>query len=374
MAVMAIFTAVPVFGIDTVTIELDAYMNSYDLKLWIDSDKGAHVYKLLQGGYYYVDGTIENSYTVGEGESQVVTTFPIILVGEEGPGQPPVIEVIPVVPVIVWQDRAAPHNGPGLRITQTGEGVWRNMHVWRYAYAADATPPAPVEFTAETKGPGRIALRWRHGRRGRVNCTYDVHRDTREDFHPTTANRIADRVACMNTEIDTVPEGSDGVLFIPHLRGSIVPHRMPAARGGFLGLREVHSRAHMARAVYEGLAMEYRLIVDRLGEILALDFADIRCFGGGSQNAAWVQTKANVLNRPVIVYQTQENTCLGAAILAGLGCGLYSSLGDAFSQIRHPRSTVEPEPEKARRYEPLYQNTYQPMFTHLKEINRLIEP
>ena len=103
--------------------------------------------------------------------------------------------VIPVVPVIIWQDRAKPHSGSGLKITQTSEGIWRNMEVWRYEHAAGATPPAPVSLTAESKGPRRVALRWRHGKQGRVNCTYDVHRDTRANFRPTKANRIAGRVA-----------------------------------------------------------------------------------------------------------------------------------------------------------------------------------
>jgi len=194
-----------------------------------------------------------------------------------------------------------------------------------------------------------------------------------DQFYGEMGNSMSDRVACMNAETEKIPVGSEGVVFIPHLRGSIVPHRMPAARGGFLGLREIHSRAHMARAVYEGLAMEYRLILDRLGQHLKVDFPDIRCFGGGSQNAVWVQIKADVLDKPVIVYQTRENTCLGAAILAGLGCGLYKDIEDAFARIRHSTSTVEPRPDAVRRYASLYGNVYQKMFEHLRAINALIQ-
>lgn len=72
LAILAMIIALPLFSIDTLTIELDEYGNNYDLKAQIDADQGAHVYKLLRNGYYYVDGTIEN-------------TFPIVLVGEEGP-------------------------------------------------------------------------------------------------------------------------------------------------------------------------------------------------------------------------------------------------------------------------------------------------
>ncbi len=103
--------------------------------------------------------------------------------------------VVPVVPVIIWQDRATPDSGPDLTIAQTGEGIWRNMHVWRHEHGAGATPPAPVALTGESKGPSRVALRWRHGEQGRVNCTYDVHRGTEADFQPTEANRIAGPVA-----------------------------------------------------------------------------------------------------------------------------------------------------------------------------------
>ena len=102
--------------------------------------------------------------------------------------------LVPVVPVIIWQDRAGSQNGPDLTITQTSEGLWRNVAVWRYERGAGATPPTPADLTAQSKGRNRVALRWRHGRQGRVNCTYEVHRGTRADFSPTEANRIANRV------------------------------------------------------------------------------------------------------------------------------------------------------------------------------------
>ena len=102
--------------------------------------------------------------------------------------------MVPVVPVIIWQDRDTPRNGPGLTVTQTVDGIWRNVEVWHYEHGAGATPLAPMDLVAQSWGSQRVALRWRHGRRGRVNCTYDVHRDTRADFSPTNANRIARRV------------------------------------------------------------------------------------------------------------------------------------------------------------------------------------
>jgi hypothetical protein len=72
LLILAIVLAMPVFSIDTLWVELDEFQNNYDLKATIDADQGAHIYGLRRGGYYYVDGTIEN-------------TFPIVLVGETGP-------------------------------------------------------------------------------------------------------------------------------------------------------------------------------------------------------------------------------------------------------------------------------------------------
>lgn len=194
-----------------------------------------------------------------------------------------------------------------------------------------------------------------------------------ENFFEEITERSEDRYQKMNDEIEVVSVGSDGVIFIPHLRGSIVPHQMPFARGGFLGLRETHGRGHMARAIYEGLSMEYRIILDRLEELLKTSFPDMRCFGGGSQNPSWIQIKAHVLNRPMIVYETKENTGLGAAILAGIGCGLYRDIENAFQQIHYKTSVIEPDADKAARYESLYHAVYRPMFQHLKQINRMIE-
>ncbi|MDP6776055.1 MAG: choice-of-anchor Q domain-containing protein [Candidatus Latescibacteria bacterium] len=98
---------------------------------------------------------------------------------------------IPVVPVLVWQDLDTPLGGPGLRIEQTDGGVWRNLEVWSFEHDGDAVPPAPVDLTARSKGVGRIALSWQHGKPGRMSCAYEVYRYPNEDSRPTEANRIA---------------------------------------------------------------------------------------------------------------------------------------------------------------------------------------
>ena len=177
----------------------------------------------------------------------------------------------------------------------------------------------------------------------------------------------------MMEEVEQTPLGSEGLYFMPHLRGSLVPHKHLGARGCFLGLRDIHRRGHLARGVFEGLALEYRIVVERMEKALGQTFSEISCFGGGSQNRVWVQIKADVLNRPLKVYRNRQNTGLGAAILAGLGSGLYRDWTDARQQVQHAVDLVEPDERRSREYDLLYRNTYTSIFKHKKEIDNLIE-
>lgn len=177
----------------------------------------------------------------------------------------------------------------------------------------------------------------------------------------------------MIVEVENVPVGSEALFFIPHLRGSLVPHKFPAARGSFVGLQDSHTRAHLARGIFEGLAMEYRMVIESIEDALTNHFSEVSCFGGGSQNRCWVQIKADVLNRPMKVYKNQENTGLGAAILAGIGSGVYHDWEDARARVTQRVEMVEPDPERAERYESLYTRIYTSLFTHKKGIDTLIE-
>jgi xylulokinase len=177
----------------------------------------------------------------------------------------------------------------------------------------------------------------------------------------------------MMADVGDIEIGSNGLFFIPHLRGSLVPNKFPAARGSFVGLNDRHTRAHLARGIVEGLAMEYRIVIDRIEDALQNRFDEVSCFGGGSQNRPWVQVKADVLNRPLRVYKNQENTGLGAAILAGIGSGVYRDWEDARDRVTHEVEMVEPDQKRAEQYESLYENIYATLFKHKKNIDMLIE-
>jgi xylulokinase len=129
-----------------------------------------------------------------------------------------------------------------------------------------------------------------------------------------------------------VPAGSEGVLFLPTLCGATAPRWNDRVRGVFAGLSLNHDRSHLARAVLEGCAYALRDIVERLNE-MGLGGPEIRVVGGGARSALWMQIKANVTAKPVRAVLTKEPTALGAAMLAGLGAGMFADAGDAVARV-----------------------------------------
>lgn len=118
------------------------------------------------------------------------------------------------------------------------------------------------------------------------------------------------------------PPGADGLVMLPHLTGSTCPDSNPKARGAFVGISLSHGRAHFVRAVMESVAYMLREIVEMLAG-LGIPTTEVRAMGGGAKSDFWLQMMADVLERPVAVTQCTEAACLGAAILAGAGAGVY---------------------------------------------------
>lgn len=136
-----------------------------------------------------------------------------------------------------------------------------------------------------------------------------------------------------------VPPGSEGVLFLPTLCGSTAPRWNDRVRGVFAGLSLNHDRAHLARAVLEGCAYALRDIVERLDQ-MGLGASEIRVVGGGARSPLWMQIKADVTGKPVRAVLSSEPTALGAAMLAGLGSGMFADARDAVARVVH----LAPEP------------------------------
>jgi xylulokinase len=146
------------------------------------------------------------------------------------------------------------------------------------------------------------------------------------------------------------PPGSRGVFFLPRLA--------PIDRGAFVGLTADAGPAELARAVYEGLAYEWRAYLEGIEQATRSRATTIRLIGGGAQAALWVQIKADVLGRPLHVLDLKESSALGAALLAGLAAGLFRHEAEALAGLRHGMRLFAPDERNAALYERCYREVY----------------
>ena len=135
------------------------------------------------------------------------------------------------------------------------------------------------------------------------------------------------------SELDALCEkiapGSDGVTFLPYLCGSTMPKYNPEARGSFTGLTTEHVRGHFVRSVMESVACMLRSNLEYLGN----EVREIRAMGGGATSPLWCQMKSDMTGRRLVTLKNKETACLGGAILAGVGVGVFPSVKDAASRI-----------------------------------------
>lgn len=154
----------------------------------------------------------------------------------------------------------------------------------------------------------------------------------------------------------SVPAGSDGLVMLPYLLAERAPLWDPDLPGAYLGLRRVHTRAHMIRAAIEGVCLQMRLILDHLDDVQPV--SSVRATGGVFRSALWRDVMAAMLARPVYVVDGAEGTALGAAILGLLGIGGAPTLTDAASRFTDPGeaplAAVAVDPALAAIYDRLY--------------------
>ncbi|MFZ1401261.1 MAG: xylulokinase [Candidatus Promineifilaceae bacterium] len=157
-----------------------------------------------------------------------------------------------------------------------------------------------------------------------------------------------------------VPAGSAGLLFLPYLTGERTPHPDPLARGGFIGLTVRHSQPHLTRAVLEGVAFGLR---DSLGLMRGAGLANItqiRAAGGGLRSPLWRQILADVLQAEIVTVNSTEGAAYGAAVLALVGAGVFSSVAAACAELVQVTGRTEPGGDTAVYHQlyPLYQQLY----------------
>jgi xylulokinase len=148
----------------------------------------------------------------------------------------------------------------------------------------------------------------------------------------------------MTEEAGAIPPGADGVLWAPYLMGERTPHADPNVRGALLGLAASHTRAHVVRAVLEGVAFSLR---DSFGifDELGVPVKKVIVGGGGARSAVWRQIQADVYGHPVETVKAEEGAAYGAAILAGVGAGVWPSVDEACDAIVASSGITRPVPE-----------------------------
>jgi xylulokinase len=159
-----------------------------------------------------------------------------------------------------------------------------------------------------------------------------------------------DRLAAL---ADQTPPGAEGLLFLPYLSGERTPHRDPLARGAFVGLTQRHSLGHLARAVMEGVGFSLRDGQTIMAE-LGLPISELRAIGGGARSPLWRQIQADILGTPLVTMRAEEGPAFGAALLAGVGAGLYPDLRSAVESAVATGETIEPRPAAQQVYAELY--------------------
>jgi xylulokinase len=169
-----------------------------------------------------------------------------------------------------------------------------------------------------------------------------------------------DAYELLTEEAASAPPGAAGVMWLPYLMGERTPHLDPNARAALIGLAADHTRAHVVRAILEGVAFSLRDTLTIFDE-MNVPVEIIKLGGGGARSALWRQIQADVYGYAVETVAAEEGAAYGAALLAGVGVKIWSSVDDACAQTVKASAQIAPDASAVAllgaRYE-VYRNLY----------------
>lgn len=181
----------------------------------------------------------------------------------------------------------------------------------------------------------------------------------RNNFYADKSYKELDAIA------EKIPIGAERLLFLPYLMGERTPHLDPDCRAAFIGLSAIHTKEHMLRAVLEGVSYSQKDSLEVLRE-MGIEIEEMLACGGGGSSPLWRQMLSDIYNCPVKTSASTESAALGAAILAGVGTGLYSSVQEACAAIVKTQQTYQPVKENNLKYEKFYK-VYKDLYSSLKD-------
>lgn len=157
----------------------------------------------------------------------------------------------------------------------------------------------------------------------------------------------------LDAQAEKVSAGSNGLIFLPYLSGERSPHGDAYARGVFFGISYVHGQDHFVRSIMEGVAFS-QLDCLNLMRSLGINSDKIVLIGGGSRSKIWREIICDIFETPLITLKNEEGPAFGAALLGGVGCGLYKSVEEAVEKTVRQADEIKPNSGNF----PIYRKTY----------------
>ena len=246
---------------------------------------------------------------------------------------------------------------PGKAYLNLGTGVVSGTYSERYSYGMEyrtLCAAVPGGYTLETfMGGGTYNLNWFVERFSGL--------DSRALGLPLSPEQILETAAAQ------LPPGAEGLMALPYWAGSLTPYWDSNARGVLLGMTGIHGKAHVYRALLEGVAYEQRFLTTGAEAVLEAPVEELIVLGGGSRSAIWCQMIADVMQRRVDVVREAESTCLGAGMLAAAAVGVHESITAAADAMSGTSRTFEPDPESSARYDRFYE-VYRDIYPSLRPL------
>ncbi|MGF1472052.1 MAG: FGGY-family carbohydrate kinase [Rubrobacteraceae bacterium] len=247
---------------------------------------------------------------------------------------------------------------PGLAYLNLGTALVCGAYSEEYSWGQEfrtLSGPFPETYVVETllRG-GTYSISWYVDNFGGVGAA-----DSGLDLSDEEVLEIAAR---------KVPPGSEGLSFLPYLNTASTPYWDAHARGALFGLRGGHGKAHVYRAILEGLAFEQRLGIEGLQKGTKQPVERLLAMGGGSRSPLFCQIFADITGRPVTVCEETETTCLGAAMLAAAAAGEGGSLAEVANAMAGEGPTYEPDDRRSALYNRLYDGVYKELYPKLSDL------
>ena len=200
-------------------------------------------------------------------------------------------------------------------------------------------------------------------------------RDNLGEWEKSIARREGvDPYEVLTREAGESPPGAEGVVFLPYLAGERTPHQDPFARGVFFGISLATGRSHLIRSVLEGIGFGLKDSLE-LMKGMGLGFEEVRIVGGGARSELWRRILASILELPLLRLEVEEGSSYGAALLAGVGGGVFQDEEEVekLVRVREKTQPVEDWVDIYRRIYPLFKELYGSLKERFRELNSILE-